>query len=678
MIKGNWNKKYTKKKSSSQIIDEKIVFLDREMKKTTLGEAIANSTSGLYTVTGFGPGDPAIPEIPAVPAVPPTYDNVTGGISNPDDFSWPDQGDGSDPDAATNIPSNLYTTYNGEQVPALRAIDTYNGQQVDYGDYPSLGGLAFRGSWLGWAYLGYLSGSGIRGAGTTNFPDGDIGNAIYAAYNNWPFPGTVSKTIYQWSQLDCLFGSCKGASQYYPAGLSATSTPKAERALYAWTVLLPADADDNLLSNRIMTDPGSPEIPSVPGIPEGPPKHVVLSRNGLGDPNFFAGFIDSLNKGVESISDAISSTIEDIIQVVEPIIDALGSTSTFLLDSLPDFTFGINDGLNLLNDVRQTINSAYQNGDVIPPVNPNERPTIAEGALGSQSNPIQNNLSSNTVNYFSNSLNNYDASVDTDLRNYINTTITTVSPIDQGGNFGAKGTHNTVTGEPYVDSSGNVHIPDTYGFGPSSDIYNKPVVKQVSDFTETIVNALGGDGKGASENVQTFFDQAGVGAVLGAPGKDAPIVHFETVIPASKIPNANFNKSAVKESRLFERFKRKQEDTKKNIGGFQALIKTLESLPKPIKKVLLFQIKAQLEIAFLPPDQKAYREKEIKNQLINKYHDVYVDTHFPENKQQTSRVKKILARNIKLSDPKTFKDPKPVLTYGKLFGGESKSKKVDV
>ena len=53
MIKGNWNKKYTKKKSSSQIIDEKIAFLDREMKKTTLGEAIANSTSGLYTVTGY-------------------------------------------------------------------------------------------------------------------------------------------------------------------------------------------------------------------------------------------------------------------------------------------------------------------------------------------------------------------------------------------------------------------------------------------------------------------------------------------------------------------------------------------------------------------------------------------------------------------------------------------------
>ena len=45
----------------------------------------------------------------------------------------------------------------------------------------------------------------------------------------------------------------------------------------------------------------------------------------------------------------------------------------------------------------------------------------------------------------------------------------------------------------------------------------------------------------------------------------------------------------------------------------------------------------------------------------------YVEKQFPENVEQTSRVKKILARNIELSDPKTFKDPKPALTYGKVF-----------
>ena len=288
-----WNKKYTKKKTSSQIIDEKIALLDHEMRKTKLGESIANSTSGLYTVTGFEPGDPAIPEIPAIPEVPPTYEDVTGGISNPDDFTWPDQGDGSDSDAAVNIPANLYTTYNGQQVAATRYIDTYNGNPLDYGDNPPIGALVFRGGWLGWNYLGYLSGSGIRGVGTTRFPVGDIGNAINAAYNNWPFPGLISKTIYQWGTLDCLFGSCKGASQYYPSNLNTTTTPKADYALYAYTLWIPADADGNPLPNRVMTDPGSPEIPAVPGTPEGPPRPIVISRNGLGDPNYYPGPIPS-------------------------------------------------------------------------------------------------------------------------------------------------------------------------------------------------------------------------------------------------------------------------------------------------------------------------------------------------------------------------------------------------
>jgi hypothetical protein len=54
----------------------------------------------------------------------------------------------------------------------------------------------------------------------------------------------------------------------------------------------------------------------------------------------------------------------------------------------------------------------------------------------------------------------------------------------------------------------------------------------------------------------------------------------------------------------------------------------------------------------------------------------YIDKHFPINKEEESRVKKILARNIELSDPKTFKDPKPALTYGKVFGDDPKDKKV--
>ena len=57
--------------------------------------------------------------------------------------------------------------------------------------------------------------------------------------------------------------------------------------------------------------------------------------------------------------------------------------------------------------------------------------------------------------------------------------------------------------------------------------------------------------------------------------------------------------------------------------------------------------------------------------------NAYVNKQFPENIDRTSRVKKILARNIELSDPKTFKDVKQPATYGKVFGNDPKNKRVN-
>ena len=285
-------KKYSK---PSLEINEKIKSLDQDLEKT-LGEAIANSTSGLYVVTGFEPGDPAIPEVPAVPAVPPTYENVTGGLSNTNDFVWGDQGDGSNPNAPVNIPSNLYTTYNGEQVAALRT------PEVDHGEGVTPLAFMYHGRAISSQVLGFLSDSGFAGVVqsgvfTTPGPYTDLQQAYLDAWNNFGESGIyqyyTTKTIYLWGSLDCLFGSCFGGSAYSPSNLTNTSTPKADRALYAYTMVIPTDASGNPLPNRIMTDPGSPEIPAIPGVPEGPPKPVVISRNALGDPNYYPGPIPS-------------------------------------------------------------------------------------------------------------------------------------------------------------------------------------------------------------------------------------------------------------------------------------------------------------------------------------------------------------------------------------------------
>jgi hypothetical protein len=245
----------------------------------------------LYLTYGLDSGTPAVPEIPAIPAVPPTYENVDpGGLSNPDDFVWGDQGDGSNSNTPLNIPSSLYSTYNGEQVAAVRQIE---------GTYPEgVTPLAYviASGWLSTDYVGYLSSDGINlvaSVGVFANASTDLGRAYQQAYYNAGESGILqhytTKTIYLWGALDCLFGSCRGASQYYPSNLSNTSTPKATRALYPYTLYIPTDAQGNVLPNRIMTDPGSPEIPAVPGIPAIPPKQTLLSRNSLDDPNYYPG-----------------------------------------------------------------------------------------------------------------------------------------------------------------------------------------------------------------------------------------------------------------------------------------------------------------------------------------------------------------------------------------------------
>ena len=58
--------------------------------------------------------------------------------------------------------------------------------------------------------------------------------------------------------------------------------------------------------------------------------------------------------------------------------------------------------------------------------------------------------------------------------------------------------------------------------------------------------------------------------------------------------------------------------------------------------------------------------------------NTYINKQFPENVEKTSRVKKIIARNIELSDPKTFKDPKQPMTYGKMYGNDSNNKRIKI
>lgn len=646
--------KYTKilNHLKSEEIDHKISLLNERM-----------TSSGFYFTTGL---DSGVPAVPGIPAVPPTYENVTGGISNLNDFVWGNQGDGSNPNAPVNIPSNLYTTYNGEQVAAIRQID---------GTYPNgVTPLAFgvRDGWLSTYYVGYLSSGGftsVASVGVYANASTDLGRAYQQAYYDLGKPGTIfehytQKVIYLWGSLDCLFGDCKGASQYYPSNLTAFTTPKADYALYSYTLYIPTDASGVALPNRFMTDPGSLEVPEVPAIP---PKPIVLDRYNLGDPNYYPGPIQIAFDFLKNIGKSLSEFGQNAEQLINKVGDNIKSLEGQIFNndyvkSITNITNGIEDGINLLSNVKNVIESAK-----LGPQDSSGRYTLSPGSLGTIDNPLQNRVSSSTQEYL---LTGYQPSIDGPIDQYLQRQ--TSRGIEQGGNVGAKGTHNNITGKPYIDNQGNIRIPDTYGFGPSQDVYNKPIVKQTVDIIGGIAGALGGENvkQEVSNNIQTFFDQSVFGLLPGTPGENAPIVHFETIIPAKDAQKLapDYLNQPVKEETLFERFKKQNQiiEDREYSNEFDSLIEQIKSLPKPIKKYLLLEFETSIKLSTLSPQERRFKEQEIKNNLLVKTSELYVDTHFPENIKLFKRLQKSIKKNIELTDPKTFKSPAGVLSYKQL------------
>jgi hypothetical protein len=715
-------------------IDEKIRFLDEKM-----------TTSGIYAVVDQDDG---------LDEVPPTFEPAPlGDFADLDNFSWADQGDGSSD--TVNV-SQLVTTDvegNEQRIFDMPDLDYPTGTPLAMAIGPN---QAVTGN-----PLGYITSSGFVHVYQINnvfsVAHTDFSRAFVEYYENNSF---TQKTIYMWGPLLYRVTTAIEATEYYPSDRDFDSDPQAEKGLYGYTLLVPAKM------NSIKTDIGVRARP--------PRVNNVISRNDIGDPNYYPGPINQLinlgqnvvnfGKGVIDFisgmtgSGAVSGgglgpmpplpppppppppppedspppppppedtppppppppppEDEDDDRPLIPLgYDENGNPTGFTRlnptqmeqfkdgggdaairegktfnevlqqgyenrkNAFTDFTSGISDGMTVLSQVQDTLKLNRALGNIEPPSSEGERSTIKEGEKGSSTNPIQTDLSDSSMNALQNAVNNYDPRVDGDLTSYLNKFTST------SDNLGLKSSHNNI--QDTEIRGDDIIIKDTYGFGASQDIYNKPVVKQVSDAAEVIVNALGGDGKEASEQVQTIFDQAGpVGAAAGLvasggesllPGKDDAVVHFETVIPGgAKNLGSNFQTTnqPVKESTLFEKWKKKPEPKPSQL---KLIYNYFYYLPETVKKMILMDMKVETQIMMLSPDERSFREKELRNTLINKHHELYMDEKFSENVEQTSRIKKILARNIKLSDPKTFKDPKPALTYGKVFGDDPKNKKV--
>ena len=754
----NFQRALNHKNSSS--IDDKIAHLDEMM-----------VTTGMYSNVKQDNG---------AEEVPPTFGEAPLGDLGQDNFQWPDQGDGSDPDNLLNLSGFTSEDALGRDIPIydyLPGIDHNRwDRNPDYSIYPDGKppyAILYDGRALASTRYFVLNEDGLNfviqiGAFTTPGPYTELQKAISNWVNNGDKSDLTTETVYIWGGLQVLLGQYYQASQYFPSDRSTTTDPVADRGLYAYTMYVPGRGNSNFATD--------------PGVRAKPPKVIrVISRDNLGDPNYYPGPINTLinlSKGIVDFGKGIIDFISDMTGGGGPIptlpiptpplppppddtlppppppedtlsppppppedesddrplvplgYDENGNPTGFTrlsesqmeqykdgggdaairegkslnevlqqgydnrTNAVTNFTDGVNDGITLVKDVNQTINDAAKNGDI---VYVDDEPYIRDGASGSESNPIETNLSDSARSELVNYLRDYET-FDGDNLNKVVNGITQNGLEQSDGHLGLKGTHNNVTGKPYFDEAGNFHIPDTYGYGGSDDIRGKwgGTVGVVSDVLEYTGNSLGQEGWG--EDFETYMDEAGpvgdaVELLTGEPlpGKDDPIVHFETVITAEELAGSSLgdrgqnksttfwqpNESEVKESTLFEKWKKKdQKKSESKPSQLQLIYNYFYYLPKVVKKMILMDMKVEAQIMMLPPDQKSFREKELRNTLINKHHEVYMDEKFPENLEKTSRVKKILDKNIKLTDPRTFKSVKQPVTYEKMFKGEDPNKRV--
>ena len=235
-------------------IDEKIRHLNERM-----------TTTGMYTVTNQDDG---------IEEVPPTFEPAPlGDFSDLDNFSWNDQGDGSS--ATANV--------NQLKTPDVDGIEQLLFDMPDL-DYPSTAyAMAFgpNQAVTGNA-LGYIGDSGFVFVYQINnvfsVPRSEFQDAFVKAYEAGGF---VQKPITLWHTLLYRVTEPIQPSQFYPAGRNFDTTPQAEKGLYTYQLLIPVRTDGTPIENEIKT---TAEIPARPRSVSS-----VVSRNDLGDPNYYPG-----------------------------------------------------------------------------------------------------------------------------------------------------------------------------------------------------------------------------------------------------------------------------------------------------------------------------------------------------------------------------------------------------
>ena len=321
----------------------------------------------------------------------------------------------------------------------------------------------------------------------------------------------------------------------------------------------------------------------------GAPQTTVLTQKDLGDPGHlpinlkdfskqaFDWLLGKAQENWKSNTDGLGQDLKDHWGKSWNQITGFVDTVIEFGQGMGDQAAGLLDGLNNLYAISSVANDAAKNGHIT------DDNQIVEGEKGSITNPHENFISDGVAKHILGGVDIGGSNMGSQIQDNVS-----ANPLDGTGNWGSKGIHNNLPGKgvnpdqypsPYIDSEGNLHIPDTYLFakhgflprkysptgwdqGMVAGGQNKHVawtVQGLADLNYFWSKATGSSEEDAKKNAQgtanwvaAQFDKS-IGVILPyTVGSNSPMIHFETIIPKNQIDRVLGNNGKTNESYISE------------------------------------------------------------------------------------------------------------------------------
>ena len=700
-------------------IDEKISRANKEYEKTgiVISEGPTNTTSGVYFATDHIPLVPAVTDtVPDTSGVTGSgFTQPTNGDPS-NSSNW--NASGAYTDTSWMFNSNEVGGVTGRPIVASIDPSVISAYQASLGEgdtnlYPSGAGIV-RGFIANGTAVGYLS----NGIFTTVLTPSLVGgtNLITATsgygFGTNYFPATPERV----QVLLNMVNKYVPLRDAYDRGEITTKTIK---CWVQWSNFHNGDfnayngAKFSVGSNyyylrdmEIFTEPFEYEVS-----PEVPARTLVLYRTGLDNVDFqkiganLFGMLKGLyGLGKRALDYLIGNYKDNTEGMGEDLKAHWGKTfqqvKNFINDlfylggGMSDQSYGLFDGVNNLYAISSVVYDARKNGDITADNK------IREGAKGSISNPHINTVSDAVAAHI---LKGVDIG-GKDMGKQIQQNVS-ASPLDGTGNWGSKGIHNNLPGmgvnsdqypSPEVND-GSVEIPDTFlfskrGFLPAkysptgmdqekllggSNAHVKWIVQGLADakyFKSRILGKSDEDAKIDAQNransIAAAFDKS-IGIILPLTvGPNDPLVHFRTVISQEQIERIrgrglietrNMNEKlskmvkvaipgpkdelTVKAIDMIKLHKLNQQEVDEYVQIISSINQWIRDNPKEYE---IWKVR-------YPANDPRLAELNWKLDSQMRASEEYMEKHFSENQRLFKKVQQSIAKNIEMTDPKSFK-----------------------